>query len=104
MTLGAASALLTGCQSPPGPVARKWIIGFGWVDTVRTHAVDSQSLSAIGVVAGSDGVSAGVVLRHQTGIDPSAAGDELVEVQATPFDLTVRARNLAPQAPNNQNQ
>lgn len=76
-------------------VSRRWIIGFGYVDTCRERAVDSQSLSAVGVIAGQGGVQAGLVLSHRTSIDPALAGDSITEVTASPLRLSIKSQDVS---------
>jgi hypothetical protein len=87
---------LAGCApQEPGGVSRRWIVGFGYVDTCRDRAVDSQSLSAVGVIAGQSGVQAGLILSHRTSIDPSLAGDSITEVTASPLRLSIKSRDVS---------
>lgn len=87
-----AACSMSGHEAPQ----RRWIIGFGWVDTVRDGAVAADSLTMAGLVAGGGGFQAGLVQQHSTRIDPRLAGDALVEVEASPGRLAVRSRNVLP--------
>ena len=90
-----SSLIFNACASVPADVpSRQWIIGFGWVDTVRSRAVDANSVTALGFVAGKEGLQAGLVQTRRTTIDPSAAGDALVKVDATPLTLSVATRAI----------
>ena len=74
--------------------ARRWIIGLGYVDTVRTSAVESQSVAALGALVGERGVQVGLIQTHRTAIDPSLTGDALVKVDSSPLRLTVATRSV----------
>jgi hypothetical protein len=73
---------------------RRWILGLGWVDSVNNQAVNASSVTAIGFLAGPEGIQTGLIQTHSTTIDPSLAGNALVKVESSPLKLTVATRAI----------
>ena len=94
--LVATAPLFNACAAADPAVRRCWIVGFGCVDTVSVAAVDAQSLTAAGVVVGSEGFKAGIIQSHSTAINPAKAGNTLVGVEAKPFHLRVQTQRTPP--------
>lgn len=94
-----SSMLLNACAPiPEGESHRQLILGFGWIDTVRSKPIDANSVTALGIFIGREGLQAGLIQSHRTSIDPAKAGDALVKVESSPLKLSVTARSIESQS------
>lgn len=96
LILGLSSSFFfNACASVPEETTkRQWIIGFGWVDTVRSRPVDANSVTALGLLVGTEGLQAGLVQTRRTTIDPAGVGNAIVKVDASPLKLSVATRAI----------
>ena|ERR1017187_1243822 len=65
------------------------VIGLGIVSVKEQQGVSVTDGSALGLMAGPQGMYAGWSQNHSVQIDPIAASNVVISISATPFSLTV---------------
>jgi hypothetical protein len=96
-TLSLAALSLSGCSWTSKDGTRHTvIIGFGLVETNTAHpGVTVQDTKLVGFTAGTEGISLGLVQRHQVEIDPRKVSDIVLSVKSSLWWTTVFALPLA---------
>ncbi len=104
LLVGMAALALVGCSGPGRQGGLGWtdkhgvqhtvILGFGMVSHTN-GPVTAVDVRGVGLVI-DRGLSLGLVQRHEVTIDPAAAANVVVSVNATPLTLTVKNYDFRP--------